>query len=121
MIYETVGGLRAVAWTDCIQGLLLLLGLGGLVAAVIHSTGGLGALTEWLAANRPEMTALPDAEHSRYWLSTILLVGFSGAVYPQAIQRIYAARSGQVLRRALRIMIFMPLLTSLWLARREHG
>ncbi len=41
----TVGGLRAVAWTDCIQGLLLLLGLGGLVAAVIHSTGGLGALT----------------------------------------------------------------------------
>ena len=111
VIYETVGGLRAVAWTDCIQGLLLLLGLGGLVAAVIHSTGGLGALTEWLAANRPEMTALPDAEHSRYWLSTILLVGFSGAVYPQAIQRIYAARSGQVLRRALRIMIFMPLLT----------
>ena len=41
----------------------------------------------------------------------LLLVGFSGAVYPQAIQRIYAARSGQVLQRSLRIMIFMPLLT----------
>ncbi len=64
-----------------------------------------------VATNRPEMTALPDAEHSRYWLSTILLVGFSGAVYPQAIQRIYAARGGQILRRSPRIMIFIPLVT----------
>ena len=35
IIYETLGGMRAVAWTDCIQGVMLLVGLVGLLVAVV--------------------------------------------------------------------------------------
>jgi SSS family solute:Na+ symporter/sodium/pantothenate symporter len=45
------------------------------------------------------------------WISTLLLIGVSGAVYPQAIQRIYAARSTTALKRGVSTMVAMPLLT----------
>ena len=35
-IYETVGGMRGVAWTDVLQGVMLLLGIGTL--AIIQVT-----------------------------------------------------------------------------------
>ena len=35
LFYETLGGMQAVAWTDCIQGLLLFVGLLGMLAAVV--------------------------------------------------------------------------------------
>jgi Na+/proline symporter len=42
-----------------------------------------------------------------------LLVGIGGSVYPQAIQRIYAARSERTLQRSLAVMSLLPLLTTL--------
>ena len=41
------------------------------------------------------------------------MIGLAGAVYPQVIQRIYAAKSVKVLRQSLGAMVFMPLLTVL--------
>ena len=111
VVYETLGGLRAVAWTDSVQGVLLLVGLAGILVAVLTTSGGLVGLTEWLVENRPEKVARPDPTLLRTWMSNILTVGFAAAVYPQAIQRIYAAKNAQVLRRSLGIMAFMPLLT----------
>ncbi|MEM6703475.1 MAG: sodium:solute symporter family protein [Acidobacteriota bacterium] len=107
VVYETLGGLRAVAWTDTVQGILLLVGLAGILAAVLTSTGGLGGLTAWLAENHPEKVSRPPAPVLRTWVSNVLTVGFA----PQAIQRIYAAKSSRVLKRSLGIMAFMPLVT----------
>lgn len=111
IIYETLGGLRAVVWTDVVQGSMLLVGLFGLIYAVAPGPTHWQALTEWLAVHSPEKTAVPDAKLSSRWLSTVVLIGFSGAVYPQAVQRIYAARNVRALKRSLQCMIFMPLLT----------
>ena len=47
------------------------------------------------------------------WISYILAVGIGGALYPQAIQRIYSARSSTSLRRSLALMAFLPLTTTL--------
>lgn len=110
-VYETLGGMRAVAWTDCLQGMLLLVGLVGMLAAVAPSPDRLAELTGWLLANRPEKAEPPAPAALVNWASTVLLVGLSGAVYPQAIQRLYAARSLATLKRALALMAFMPLLT----------
>ena len=112
IIYETAGGMRAVAWTDCVQGIMLLVGLVGLLLAVVPTPGHLAELTEAVAAAAPEKTAVPGWELSRYWFSTILLIGFSGSVYPHAIQRIYAARDAATLKRAFSIMVFLPLVTT---------
>ena len=111
IIYETLGGMRAVAWTDCIQGLLLVVGLLGILVVVVPGPQALRLTTEWLMDNQPHKAAIPSWEISRSWISTILLIGCSAAVYPQAIQRIYAARNAKVLKRSLGLMVFMPLVT----------
>jgi len=54
---------------------------------------------------------VPTWEMCRTWMSTLLLIGFSASIYPQAIQRIYAARSVGALKRSLSLMAFMPLVT----------
>ncbi len=111
--YELLGGLRAVAWTDCLQGGLLAIGLFGLLAAAAFSGETLGDTTRWILANQPEKALAPDAATLTTWASTVLLIGFSGAVYPQAIQRIFAARSTRSLRHAIAVLAFLPFLTTL--------
>jgi len=117
VIYGTLGGLRAVAWTDALQGAILALGFAVLVVLLFDHFGPLDRATDIiLAADLAHGTrrALPpDAARCREWLSYILTVGFGICLYPQAIQRIYAARSARALRRSLAVMAFMPLPTML--------
>lgn len=113
IIYETLGGMRAVAWTDCVQGLMLLVGLPGVLVAAAPGPDQLRVATEWIIAEQPHKAAVPSGQLCATWVSTLLLIGFSGSVYPQAIQRIYAARDVPTLKRSLSLMVFMPLPTML--------
>ena len=113
LIYETVGGMRAVAWTDCAQGIVLLLGLVGILVMVVPGVGGLREASDWMMVHQPERTMVPDGVVLRNWASSIILIGFGAAVYPQAIQRIFAARNARALKQSLSIMAFMPLFTVL--------
>lgn len=111
IFYETLGGMQAVAWTDCIQGFLLFIGLIGMLIAVVPDTDRIKEATEWMMANQPEKVRLPSGNVIRTWLSTLILVGFGASVYPQAIQRIFAAKNVNSLKRSFSIMAFMPLVT----------
>ena len=113
LIYETLGGFRAVAWTDMIQGGILMVGFAILLFVVLDHFGGLAKSFETLKETRQEKVAAPDALTIRRWFSYIIVVGIGGALYPQAIQRIYAARSGKVLRNGVVTMAFLPLTASL--------
>jgi len=113
VVYETLGGFRAVAWTDVIQGSVLMVGFAVLIVIVLRNYGGLEAATTWLAEQTPKKTAPPDGRQAITWLSWILLVGIGGGLYPQAIQRIYSAKSATSLRRSFMVMAFLPLTTTL--------
>jgi Na+/proline symporter len=113
LAYETIGGMRAVAWTDATQGMLMLVGLAALVVWLLGDAGGIAELTRSVVASRPDAAELPDARACANWASTIALMGLASAIYPQAIQRVFAARSGAVLRRSFAVMSFMPLTTTL--------
>ncbi len=113
VVYETLGGFRAVAWTDVIQGSVLLVGFVILLFLVLDEFGSLAESTRIVQRNHPERVAPPDWRGSMEWASYVLLVGIGGALYPQSIQRIYAAKSGQTLRRSLMVMAFLPLTTAL--------
>lgn len=114
VIYGTLGGIRAIAWTDVIQGGVLMAGFLVLLVLLFQQFGPLSAATEAIAASvNVERVAPPDADMQRQWLSYILIVGLGGALYPHAIQRIYAAKSRRALNRSKALMAFLPFLTAL--------
>ncbi|MDP3940192.1 MAG: sodium:solute symporter family protein, partial [Deltaproteobacteria bacterium] len=111
LIYETLGGLRAVAFTDAFQGLLLLFGLIAMLVWLLERSGGMAGVTGWILMNEPSLATVPSGDECRNWASSLLLLGVGSVVYPQTIQRIYAARSKQTLYRSLALMAWMPLVT----------
>ena len=114
VVYETLGGLRAVAWTDVLQGVVLMLGFVILTVLVFVYFGGpeTSAL-KILEKGEGEKLQPPGWAMTREWFSYIFMVGIGAALYPQAIQRLYAARSPAVLRRSLQVMAFLPLTATL--------
>ena len=128
VVYETLGGFRAVAWTDAIQGSVLLVGFTVLLGMVFVEFGSLESATRILlgreglsgSANVQQLGSMdnsavlpPGPWRAAEWLSYVLIVGLGASLYPQAIQRIYAARSARSLRRSLAVMAFLPLTTAL--------
>lgn len=113
-IYGTLGGIRAVAWTDVIQGLVLMTGFIILLFMLFKQFGSISLATNTIQQMSDSSKAnVPDADRLREWLSYIIIVGLGSTLYPQAIQRIYAARSEKVLRQSLAFMAFAPLFTVL--------
>jgi len=111
--YSWVGGMRAVALTDVVQGLALLVGVLALTAGGLALIDwDLGAVTERLLRDRPSLAAVPPLEVSVGWLGLVVIVALGASVYPHAVQRIYAAESERTLRRALGRMALMPPLTA---------
>ncbi|MEM7230622.1 MAG: sodium:solute symporter family protein [Planctomycetota bacterium] len=113
LVYETLGGMRGVAWTDVMQGVLLFIACLLLCVATTSHYGAPAEIGERLREVKPHFWDPPSAHAKRTWLSTLLLVSAGVSIYPHAIQRIYAARSPSTLRRSLQLMVFMPLLTML--------
>ena len=115
VVYETLGGLRSVAWTDVIQGVILLFGCAVIFVAIEFHYGGLTKTAEYFITEQPQTWAPPSWEEKRLWLSTLLIVIFGISIYPQAIQRIYAAKDEKSLKRSLQVMVFMPLVTTFFI------
>ena len=113
--YETLGGMRSVAWTDMIQGILLLIGVVAIFIIVHYEYGGISVISTKLQKIRPDFWDIPSWNDKLLWFSTILIVSIGVSVYPHAIQRIYAARSASVLKKSLQIMVFMPFVTTLFM------
>jgi Na+/proline symporter len=115
VLYETLGGMRSVAWTDVLQGLVLFVGCLLIFGVIIFQLDGLHVLSVNLREVRPEFWNPPTIDQKMSWLSSILIVGFGISLYPQAIQRIYAAKSKSVLKRSLQVMVFLPFVTTLFM------
>ncbi len=107
--YELLGGIRAVAWTDVLQGSMLIAGMGLVVALLVAEVGAPAAVIGEIARLAPAKVAAPDLETCLVWVSNFLLLALGAPLYPQAVQRIYAARRLGELRRALAAMAVLPL------------
>jgi SSS family solute:Na+ symporter/sodium/pantothenate symporter len=114
LVYGTLGGVRAIAWTDVIQGGVLMLGFFVLLLLLREQFGPLSAATQTVIISvDASKIARPSGSMLREWLSYILLLGMGAALYPQAIQRIYAAKSRRALNQSLAAMAFLPFGTAL--------
>ncbi|WP_404331994.1 sodium:solute symporter [Mesobacillus maritimus] len=113
LAYEWMGGMKAVAFTDVMQGIILLIGIIAFVAGGIYLAGGsFGSITQFIAENEPAKLAVPAAEVNINWFSMLILVGLGASIYPHAVQRIYAAKSEKTLKKSFARMAWMPLLTT---------
>ncbi|MCB2197771.1 sodium:solute symporter family protein [bacterium] len=113
VVYESLGGMRSVAWTDLMQGAILMVGIGLLFVLVFTLYDGPLTIARELNLSRPDLFAAPSWEEKRGWLSTIILLAFGIAIYPHLVQRFFAARDQRALRRSLQSMVFMPFITTL--------
>ncbi len=112
LVYESLGGMRSVAWTDVVQGGLLLVGCSCILYILLTSQGGIPAATAVIVEAEPEKLQVPGSHGVRVWISNLILLGLGASIYPHAIQRIFAARSLTTLRRSLAGMSFMPFATT---------
>ena len=115
VVYETLGGMRSVAWTDMIQGVLLLFGVVVIFFIIYNQYGGFYAISSQLKLGNANFWQPPSWDEKRLWFSTILVVAIGVSVYPHAIQRIYSAKNSLTLRRSLQVMVLMPFVTTFFM------
>ncbi|MCP3026546.1 sodium:solute symporter [Halobacillus sp. A5] len=112
IIYGWLGGMRSVAYTDTMQGIALLLGVFMLLIGSIVYFGGLPTSADYMQAYSPEKLGIPEGPGLVNWFGMLVLIGIGAAVYPHAIQRIFAAKSERALKQSFSRMAWMPFLTA---------
>ena len=115
VIYETMGGMRSVAWTDSLQGIILMFGVITIFITIQIEYGGFEFIYNAIQISDPQKFIPPNLTQKLNWLSTICLGFFGISIYPHAIQRIYSAKSESTLKKSIQIMAFMPIITTLFM------
>lgn len=109
-VYEILGGLRAVALTDVIQGATLVTGAMLILALMGINFGGLSQITAKLEEKAPKMVQVPDGSQDFAWAEFWIGVGVQRALFPDYPQRALAASSQHSLRVATAILAAAPFL-----------
>ena len=115
LAYTTLGGMRATAWTNVLQGALFL---GFLVAAfflISNHMGGLEAAMRAVEAHDPGLLKLERTGlfEPRQWISWGLLISLTVIAFPHMFVRLMAAGSEKAMKSVCRLY---PLaLLALWL------
>lgn len=101
-LYLIVGGLRAVYWTDVIQGIWMYVAVwAGALVLVYKIFGGPVALWRRLAAERPDLLSLPGPEGfftPGMWVGMTIVLSFGIVFQPHMMIRYYTAASARTLK-----------------------
>ena len=104
LIYVTIGGFRAVALTDAVQGSIMFLGTLVLLIAVIIAGGGVPSIISDLHTENPNLITPFGAEGtlnpafvSSFWI----LVGVGVVALPQITVRAMAYKDSRSMHRAI--------------------
>ncbi|HLS08496.1 sodium/pantothenate symporter [Lentibacillus sp.] len=104
LIYVVIGGFRAVALTDAIQGTIMFVGTLILLVATIIAGGGLSNIMSDLAAENPNLITPYGAEGtltpafvSSFWI----LVGVGVVALPQITVRAMSYKDSRSMHRAI--------------------
>jgi len=107
LLYTILGGMLAIAWTDFVQVIILLLGLVIIFPLSVKFAGGWAAIREATPAHFFKIfpaagseLAPPDLGGWVWWIAAILGVGLGTLAAPDLYQRAIVAKSGKVARNA---------------------
>lgn len=116
MIYVLIGGMRSVAWTDVLQGSLLIGGMLLAAVATVVTLGGPSAYFAKVSELPAEAMSLPgpSGTWTPWKLMTVCLFASVGSiVQPGQWIRLYAARDDRTLKRSS--LVFAIVLPSCFL------
>ncbi len=109
LAYTLRGGLKAVAWTDVLQGLIMLVLMIVALGMVTSHYGGWLESFDRLRASQPALFSRPGPRGvygPGVWFGFLLLWFFCDPMFPQLFQRFYSARRQKSLAKT---MLFYPL------------
>lgn len=97
IVFTCIGGMKAVAWTDTICSLVIILGVWIIAAQFLFRVGGFGAMNEGIAAIDPEFVKgfsvkIPPLTA----LSWVITWGICNFGAPQFVARFMSAESPEV-------------------------
>jgi sodium/proline symporter len=112
--YTFIGGYKAVAYTDVVQGVLMLAGLIVVPAVAIIAAGGWSAVTSNLAQQDPALLSMGaiigDGVPGWIALVSFLAIGLPFLGVPQLMVRFMSARDDTELRKARVMSVIVILL-----------
>lgn len=112
--YTFVGGYKAVAYTDVVQGVLMLAGLLVVPAVAIAAAGGWSAITENLAKQDPALLDMGSIVSGGVpgWIALVsfLAIGLPFLGVPQLMVRYMSARGESELSKARNMSVVVILL-----------
>lgn len=113
VLYTLHGGMRAVAWTDLFQGLLMMVLLVATIVIAANHHGGFVAASRDVMTMRPELFSRPGGMGQYLpgvWFSYMALWFFCDPMFPQLFQRFFSARDERTIGR---MMLFYPVVCTI--------
>lgn len=104
LVFVVVGGFRAVAITDAVQGIVMFLGTLILLVATIKAGGGISKIISSLAAENPNLITPFGANHDlspAYVSSFWILVGIGVVGLPQISVRAMSYKNSRAMHSAI--------------------
>ena len=97
--YILLGGFKAVAWTDTVQGILMIVMIwiaGGVILVRTSGSMSWSNLMNTMATQFPDKVMIPAEYWPTYMTSFISLFGIS--IYPPSFQRFFAVKNPKTLK-----------------------
>ncbi|SVE43729.1 uncharacterized protein METZ01_LOCUS496583, partial [marine metagenome] len=102
--YTMMGGFRAVAWTDFIQGLIMVAGLVILSIAAVQELGGFSVITQKIKDAAPVTLTLMGGKTIPVFLGSmvgLLGIGLGYPGQPHVITRYMAAKDAKTIKQGM--------------------
>lgn len=112
VLYVFAGGMRSVAWTDVLQGVLMITVMGIAVFYIAEAFGGLTAANRQVFAMKPELFSRQGASDyftPKLWFSYMVLWILCVPMFPQMFMRFFIAKS---IRPIQVTAILLPIVTA---------
>jgi len=116
-VYVMVGGMRADAYTDVLQGIVMLVAMLAAVGIVASGLGGFTEANSRLAHDFPDLLTRPgggDYFTPQIWISFMVLWTLCDPMFPQLFARFYTARDEKSIKFSM--MMYAPITAILFLA-----
>lgn len=124
VLYVFLGGMRSVAFTDVLQGILMFVLIIVAVLAIANSLGGFSEANSRVYQIKPELFSRQGAENfftPEKWFSYIILWSLCIPMFPQMFMRFYTPKTSNSLKISATlyplvtaIMFISPVLIGIW-------